>query len=163
MGILVDWQYPNVFNMSITELLAIYTSQTMGNTSIPRFSIYSTDGLQIASYFGGETHKDMAIMVLDEAEDPKLFKDGLIHFYHDVINGRLDKKTLNGHVKELFNMVEAHHIENQAHLTSIEKRFDSYLEIFKDFIEILDKRMRKLENNILQLTIPLRKDTTNGN
>ncbi len=152
MGILVDWQYPQIFNMSINELLAIYTSQTMGNTAIPRFAIYATDGLQIASYFGGEIHKDMAILILNEDEDPKLFKDKLIQFYHLVINGQVNKNSLESRIQDLFNIVEEHHQENQARLSSIEKRFDTYLEIFKDFIEILDKRMKKLENHILELT-----------
>ncbi|MHA1359868.1 MAG: hypothetical protein ACTSRC_17265 [Candidatus Helarchaeota archaeon] len=149
---MIDWQYPDVFNMSISELLAIYTSQTMGNTSTPRYAIYKTDGLQIASYFGGATHKDMAILLLNDNEDPNLFKDRLIRFYHAVIKGEFDPKTLEAQIQDLFIKVEEHHAENQAQLTSIEKRFDTYLEIFRDFIEILDARMTKLENNILKLT-----------
>ncbi len=148
--------------MSISELLAIYTSQTMGNIAIPRFSIFSTDGLQIASYFGGETHKDMAILVLDDNEDPKIFKDGLIHFYHLIIKGHFDQKIIETKIQDLFSIVQEQNEQTQAQFTSLERKFDTYLDIFKDFIEILDMRMKNLENNILKLSLSMAKGDKDG-
>jgi hypothetical protein len=138
--------------MSIGELLAIYTSQTMGNTSLPRFSTFSSNGMEIASFFGGEAHKDMAILLLNEDEDPKRFEDKLIVFYHHIINGEIDPASLESRFQELFSIVQQNQQQTQVQFHSMETRFDAYLELFKDLIELLDTRMTKLENNILKLT-----------
>lgn len=137
--------------MSIGELLAIYTSQTMGNTLLPRFATYSSDKLQIASYFGGETHKDMMILFLNENEDPKTFKDSLITFYHNVVTGARDFRPLEDKFQASFSKKEAHQQQNETILNSLETKLEANLEIFKDVVELLDGRMTRLENNILNL------------
>lgn len=152
MGILIDWQYPNQFNMSIVELLAIYTSQTMGNTSLPRFASYATDGLKLVSYFGGDSNRDMAILLLNDDEVADNFKDRLINFYHDMSSGITKRIDVEGIFDELFTIVKEHHEQNKALFQSMEGRFETYLGVFKDFVQVLDARMTKLENNILKLT-----------
>ena len=125
MGILIDWQYPNQFAMSIAELLAIYTSQTMGNTSLPRYASYSTDGLKLASYFGGDSNRDMAILLLNDDEEADNFKDRLINFYHDMSNGITERIYVEGKFDELFSIVKEHHEQSKALFQSIEERFDT--------------------------------------
>jgi len=137
--------------MSISELLAIYTSQTMGNTSIPRFATYSTDDLKIASYFGGDSNRDMAILLLNEHENPTDFRDALIKFYHTVANGEERKENLERKFEELFSIVQEHHEQNQAQFKSLEDRFDTYFNMLRDFIQVFDTRLTQLENNILKL------------
>ena len=149
---MIVWQYPSVVKMGIGELLAIYTSQTMGNMLLPRFASYSSDKLRIASYFGGETHKDMMILFLNEDEDPKDFKDALISFYHNIVTGAGDFKLLEDKFQSSFSKIEAHQQQNETILKSIETKFEAVLELFKDMVEILDGRMTRLENNILNLT-----------
>lgn len=138
--------------MGIGELLAIYTSQTMGNMLLPRFATYSTDKLRIASYFGGENHKDMMILFLNDDEDPKDFKDSLITFYHNVVSEAGDFKLLEGKFQVSFSKIEAHQQQNETILKSLDTKFETILELFKDMVEILDGRMTRLENNILNLT-----------
>ena len=53
--------------MSIKEVISIYSSQTLGNTVVPRFSYYSSDDFRIVSYFGGQLIRDMAILSLKDA------------------------------------------------------------------------------------------------
>jgi len=137
--------------MSIGELLALYTSQTMGNTSLPRFATFSSDKMQIASYFGGDIHKDMIILFLDESEEPKLYKESLITFYHNIINGEHDSRRLETQFQEYFSKLEEHQQQNEIILKSLERKFEAALEIFKDLVELFDKRMTNLENNILNL------------
>ena len=149
---MIEWQYPSVVKMGIGELLAIYTSQTMGNMLLPRFASYSSNKLQIASYFGGETHKDMMILFLNDNEDPKDFKDSLITFYHNVVTGAPDFTRLEAKFQESFSKIEAHQQQNESILKSIETKFEAVLELFKDMVELLDGRMTRLENNILNLT-----------
>ena len=129
----------------------------MGNISLPRFATYSTEGLQIASYFGGDANRDMAILVLEEAENPKQFKDVLIKFYHNYAEGKTDNNFIQTKFEVLFGMVKEHQQQNQANFISLERRFDTYLDVFKDFIEVLDARMLNLENNILKLVTPTKK------
>ena len=152
MGVLIEWQYPYEVKMTIGELLAIYTSQTMGNTSLPRFATFSSDKMQIASYFGGDIHKDMIILFLDETEEPKAYKDALITFYHNVIDGDHNVSRLELKFQEYFSKIEEHQQQNVAILTSIDQKFEATLDLFKDLIQLLDSRMTKLENNILSFT-----------
>lgn len=152
MGVLIEWQYPNKVNMSIGELLAIYTSQTMGNMALPRFATYSSDKLQIASYFGGEIHKDMIILFLEEGEEPKSYKDALITFYHNIMDGEHEHSRLELKFQEYFSKIVEHQQQSEAVLKSLEQKFESTLDLFKDLIQMLDARMTKFENNILNLT-----------
>lgn len=138
--------------MSIGELLAIYTSQTMGNTMLPRFATYSSDKMQIASYFGGDIHKDMIILFLDESEEPKAYKDSLITFYHNVIDGNQDYSRLESKFLEYFSKIEEHQQQHEEILKSIERKFEAVLELFKDLVVLLDGRMTKFENNLLDIS-----------
>jgi len=143
--------------MGIGELLAIYTSQTMGNMTLPRFATFSSNGTEIASFFGGEAHKDMAILLLNQNEDPKSYEDNLILFYQKIINRELDPASLESQFQELFSIVQENQQQTQTQFNTMETRFDAYLELFKDLIELLDTRMTKLENGILKLTALLTK------
>lgn len=138
--------------MSIKDLMSIYSSQTLGNIIIPRFSVYSTENFNIASYFGGEDYKDMVILKLEENEEPKKFKIPLINFFYSRIRGEIDKINNEMELEKYFFIDHEQDMRNQSQTGAIEQRFDILLSVFNNFIGTIDKRMTQIENLILKIT-----------
>lgn len=85
-GAMLDSAYPEDLKISKELVLQLYTSQTMGDISTPRFSSFQTKEIRVASYFGGEKKNILLIFVLNEDEDPERFKLFLIQTFNDYIS-----------------------------------------------------------------------------
>ena len=156
-GILVDWQYPNSLRMSIKEAISIYSSQTLGNTVIPRFSHYASEDFNIASYFGGELNRDMVILSLEIGEDPRDYKLKLIDLYYKVLRGEFEYIKDDKEFSHIFGNNSEATDEKSVQLGTFEKRFDIFLSIFNNFIGTIDRRLTQIENLIIK-TISSKKE-----
>ncbi|NVM03670.1 MAG: hypothetical protein HWN67_15170 [Candidatus Helarchaeota archaeon] len=147
----MDWQYPNTLSIDNKKLKIIYTNQTFGNSKVPRFAIFSTDDLQIASFFGGRSCTDMAILFLEENENPKEFEKPLISFYFNTIMGKIDKISTETQFRNMFKRTAKSNQRFPAENEYFKEKFDILLSIFNNFIETNDKRLTQIENLMLRI------------
>ena len=78
LGPFIEISYPDNITLSPEKIIQLYTSQTMGDIATPRFSFFASEGLKIASYFGGIQDSSLLLLFLKEDEDPDFFKNSLI-------------------------------------------------------------------------------------
>jgi len=78
--------YPKNLNLNNDIALQLYTSQTMGDISVPRYSLFQTNEIRVAGYFGGEKDNSLIIIVLDENDNPDKYKLFLILCFNTYIN-----------------------------------------------------------------------------
>ncbi|MHC1590871.1 MAG: TackOD1 domain-containing metal-binding protein [Candidatus Helarchaeales archaeon] len=84
-GAMLDAVYPKDLQITSDLVLQLYTSQTMGDISTPRFSIFQTKEIKIASYFGGDRKNLLLVFILGEDEDPEKFQLLVIQTFNDLI------------------------------------------------------------------------------
>ncbi|MHA1893224.1 MAG: hypothetical protein ACTSX4_01860 [Candidatus Helarchaeota archaeon] len=85
-GASLDSVYPKDLEINNEIALQLYTSQTMGDISTPRFSIFQTNEIKVASYFGGDKKNILLVIVLNENEDPEKYKLFLIQSFSKLIS-----------------------------------------------------------------------------
>ncbi len=156
----MDWQYPETLEVSIKDIMCIYSSQTLGNMIIPRFSVYSSEDFNIASFFGGENSKDMAILLLNKTENGRVFKLPLIEFFYNILGSRIDIIKTKEEFEDYFKINHENPELNNPYpvqIGSFEDRFDVFLNIFNNFIKTIDKRLIQIENLILKITDHIQK------
>ncbi|MHA1405423.1 MAG: hypothetical protein ACTSSI_16790 [Candidatus Helarchaeota archaeon] len=72
-GAMLDSIYPKDLEITNDLVLQLYTSQTMGDISTPRFSIFQTKEIKVASYFGGDRKNALLVFILGEDEEPEKY------------------------------------------------------------------------------------------
>lgn len=78
LGPYIEISYPDNIFLSPEQIIQLYTSQTMGDIGTPRFTVFASEGLKIASYFGGLQDSSLLMLFLEKNEDPDYFKNSLI-------------------------------------------------------------------------------------
>lgn len=89
--------HPKNLNLNNDIALQLYTSQTMGDISVPRFSVFQTNEIRVAGYFGGEKDNSLIVIVLDENDEPEKYKFFLIHSFNKYLsnNSNIDEFLKN--------------------------------------------------------------------
>ena len=78
LGPYLEACYPEDNSLTSPEIVNIYTSQTMGDITTPRFTSLGTDEFKIATYFGGKEDQSILLLFLERFENPDDFRNGLI-------------------------------------------------------------------------------------
>ncbi|MHA1301705.1 MAG: hypothetical protein ACTSO9_19980 [Candidatus Helarchaeota archaeon] len=131
--------------------MSIYASQTLGNTLTPRFACYSSEDFNIATYYGGEMIKDMALLALEENEEGKKYKLPLIDFFYKIARNEICQITNDIEFQKYFSSENKEIEGSKKELGAFEKRFDIFLSIFNNFIQTIDNRLTQIENLILKM------------
>lgn len=152
VGVLVDWQYPDTLEIKGKDLKTVYTNQTYGNITIPRFATFSTEELQIASFFGGRSCTDMAILILDEDENSKEFEIPLVEFFYNFIKAKIEKISTEEKFNEIFGLKSKQDQQDLTQVDFFKRQFNIFFNMFTNFIELIDKRLTQIENLILKST-----------
>lgn len=99
--------YPKDLNLNNDIALQLYTSQTMGDISIPRFSVFQTNEIRVAGYFGGEKDNSLIIILLDENDEPEKYKLFLIKTFNKYITNNSEiEEFLETNYEELLLLEE---------------------------------------------------------
>ncbi|MHA1359878.1 MAG: hypothetical protein ACTSRC_17315 [Candidatus Helarchaeota archaeon] len=78
LGPYLEATFPEDITLTSPEIVNIYTSQTMGDISTPRFTSLGTDEFKIVTYFGGMEDQSILLLFLERYENPDDFRNGLI-------------------------------------------------------------------------------------
>ncbi|MHA1298584.1 MAG: hypothetical protein ACTSO9_03975 [Candidatus Helarchaeota archaeon] len=148
-GVILDWKYPETLNFSQREINIIYVCQLAGNIITPRFTIFSSNDLRLASYYGGEINKDMIVLLLEKGEDPEFFKRILINFYYEIIHGKIERSSFESKFEVMLFKLEDLEQKNKERFDSIEYKLELYLEEYKNILLAIDDRAKKYENNVI--------------
>lgn len=151
-GVTIDWHFPETNGMDIKEFKKIYSNQTFGNNQIPRFATFSTEELNIATFFGGRSCTDMIVLLGDTNDNLKAYEKSLLNYYFKYMQGDAKKITNEQQMNENFKKSEKFIDFNSPNGGQFNEKFEIFFNSFTKLIDTLDRRMNQLENLILQLT-----------
>ncbi len=89
-GAMLDSIYPKDLEITNDLVLQLYTSQTMGDISTPRFSIFQTKEIKVASYFGGDRKNALLVFILGEDEEPEKYQLIVIQTFNEYVTNNTE-------------------------------------------------------------------------
>ncbi len=152
-GVVIDWKFPENLNFDQKIISKIYSNLTFGNINIPRFATFSTEDINIASFFGGRSNTDMVLLLLENYEDIKDFEEALVTFYFNILQGRINKVTSMMQLIKHFGVKKK---ENEI-LGISDDKFNIFINLFQNFIDTIDKRLIQIEDFIIKINQFLQK------
>ncbi|MHA1268319.1 MAG: hypothetical protein ACTSPY_00910 [Candidatus Helarchaeota archaeon] len=136
IGAILDELYPDDLELkrlfNAEKVLFIFTSQTMGDITTERFSALFTDEFHIACYYGGRLSNKLLMLILEENEIPKKYREILKTQFYKILKNednsyKIFPKIFNEIVEESCKFSDNGNGNSNCNLSNKIKKVINYL------------------------------------
>ncbi len=146
-GVVIDWKFPDSLEFDKKDISKIFSTQTYGNMNLPRYASFSTESINIVSFFGGRTNTDMVVLILNENEDAKNFERPLVSFYFNILQGNVNEISSAMELNKYFDIKQ----KGDSDLAGSDDKFGVIVNLFQNFVETIDRRLIYIEDFIINI------------